>query len=57
MAKTIATDGKTSGMSIAAEIDEIRRKMRQERRTYFADEALQARYRELVALQQQNRAR
>ena len=43
-------------MSIAAEINEIRRKMRQERKAYFADEALQARYRELIALQQQNRA-
>jgi hypothetical protein len=49
---TIAGAGKPSGRSVVAEIDEIRRKMRNDWRTYFADEALQARYRELIALQQ-----
>jgi hypothetical protein len=54
--KTIAGGGEPSGRSVADEIEEIRRKMRQERGGYFADEALRARYRELIARQQQNRA-
>jgi hypothetical protein len=53
--KTIAAADKRSGRSVADEIDEIRRKMRQERRAYFVDESMQARYRELLA-HQQNRA-
>jgi len=55
--KTIAAAGKRSDRSVVDDIDEIRRKMRQERRAYFADEALQARYRELIAQREANRIR
>lgn len=54
-AATVTEAGNPSGQSIESEIAEIRDKMRSDRRGYFADHALQARYRELIAMRQLNR--
>lgn len=51
--KTLAA-ANPSGRSVVDEIDEIRRKMLSDRRAYFANDALQARYRELVAMRERN---
>jgi hypothetical protein len=54
-AATVTEAGNPSGQSIESEIAEIRDKMRSDRRGYFADHALQARYRELIAMRERNR--
>jgi len=53
-AATVTEAGNPSGKSIDAEIAEIRERMRSDRRGYFADHALQARYRELIATRERN---
>lgn len=52
---TVTEAGNPSGQSIEAEIAEIREKMRSDRRGYFADDGLQARYRELIETRERNR--
>jgi hypothetical protein len=52
---TVTEAGNSSGQSIDSEIAEIRTKMRNDRRGYFADSALQARYRELIAMRERYR--
>jgi hypothetical protein len=54
---TVTEAGNPSGQSIDAEIAEIREKMRSDRRGYFSNDALQARYRELIAARERNRGR
>lgn len=54
-AATVTEAGNPSGQSIDAEISEIRARMRSDRRGYFADDTLQARYRELIATRERNR--
>jgi hypothetical protein len=54
-AATVTEAGNPSGQSIESEIAEIRDKMRSDRRGYFADHALQARYREPIAMRERNR--
>lgn len=56
-AAAVTEAGNPSGQSIDAEIAEIREKMRSDRRGYFADDGLQARYRELIAAKARNRGR
>ena len=56
-AATVTEPGNPAGQSIDAEIAEIREKMRSDRRGYFSDDALQARYRELIAMRERNRGR
>lgn len=56
-AATVTEAGNPSGQSIDAEIAEIRGRMRADRRGYFSDDGLQARYRELIATRERNRGR
>ena len=56
-AATVTEAGNPSGQSIDTEIAEIREKMRSDRRGYFSDDGLQARYRELIATREGNRGR
>jgi len=54
---TVTEQGNQSGQTIDDEIEEIREKMRADRRGYFNDDKLQARYRELIATRDKNRSR
>lgn len=53
----VTEDGIESGKAVQAELDDIKKVMREDRRRYDKDEAMQARYRELVSAQQRDRAR
>ncbi len=53
----VVDDGDHSGQSIASEIAALEKRMREDRRGYFKDEKAQARYRELVDVQQRMQAR
>lgn len=54
---TVTEQGNQSGKTIDDEIEEIRQTMREDRRGYFNDDKLQARYRELIATRDRNGGR
>ena len=56
-AATVVESGDNSGRSIDEEIAAIEKRMKEDRRGYFKDEAMQARYRELLQAREKVRAR
>jgi hypothetical protein len=56
-AATVVEDGNQSGLSIDAELGAIRKRMREDRRGYDKDVAMQNRFRELITAQQKIQAR
>lgn len=56
-AGAVAEDGNQSGLSIDAELGAIRKRMREDRRGYDKDVAMQNRFRELITAQQKIQAR
>lgn len=56
-AATVVESGDNSGRTIDEEIAAIERRMKEDRRGYFKDEAMQARYRELLQAREKVRAR
>jgi len=56
-AATVVESGDNSGRTIDEEIAAIEKRMKEDRRGYFKDEAMQARYRELLQAREKVRAR
>jgi hypothetical protein len=56
-AATVVEDGDQSGKSVTEEISSIEKRMRDDRPGYFKDEAMQARYRELLDARERIRVR